>query len=152
MKKMAGVVLVAIALICMNIGVHEKTVEAQSVSSHNVRYETGLLWAQQYEAIVGEIVNYDSISHNYRIAIYQQLISTPIFDSGTLPVAGGGTMTNGAYTVPANNVSNFLVEITVDSEKMVPSVSIGVPGSCFPCNSPRVTLHGSQLTKFRQDF
>ncbi|SRR6266576_129863 len=129
-----------------------KFVNAQSVSSHRLRYETGLLWAQQYESVVGEVVNFDSIPHDYRIVIYQQLIPSPVFDSGVVLLPGGGTMAVGAYTLPASNVSNFLIEITVDSDRMIPSASIGVPGGCFPCNPPRVILHGSQLTQFKQQF
>lgn len=116
-------------------------VKAQSLAVHSIRYESGLLWATQREAISGTLVNLDSVSHSYRVQVFQGF--TSVYDSGTASIASASAI-NGGYLIPSGVTDGFQVEITVDSEKIIPLVVI--KGNSVP---PRLTETGSQLMMFK---
>lgn len=127
-----------------------KVVKAQSLTSQSIRYESGLFWATASDGIAGYVVNYDSSSHNYRVIIsYYNGGTTPttLVDTGTTSVAGGATRAVGGYTVPGGVTDNFLVEITVDSDRVVPTISVA-----NGANPPRYWQTGSQMMRFKDNF
>jgi hypothetical protein len=143
-----------VATICI-LAVVGIGLRAQSLTSHNIRYQRGMFILLTDDFLKINLANLDSSSHTYRVIVYGTVGGSSlssISDSGSLTVsAGSGTH----YDYPVTSGGNdYSVEITVDSDKVVPSASIfsGCTGGSCPSEGPRFWLGPGQFAKFKQEF
>lgn len=128
-------------------------IQAQTLTSRNIRYESSAIWVQNADDIKANLQNQDSVSHNYRVVMYS--LSTGSFvsvsDTGTLSISSGQAL-HSDYVSSTTSPNDYAVEITTDSEKVNISLYI-VPGvGSSGVFLPRFWLSQSQFTKFRQQF
>lgn len=152
-RKIAVIGLLVAVLVVVVFSETIREVKAQSLPSSLLRYESGAFGVNGGEFAAGKLVNADTVSHNWRVVIYRA--SGPallvVSDTGMQPIAPG-TLAGAVSPVESGALDDYTVEITTDSEKVIPAVSAQTPGCDPTCHIPRVELHGSQLTKFRQEF
>lgn len=149
-RKVAFSLLFLLILSALSLLLFHPVAKAQTIHL-NIGYESGVFWGQQSDDVTGLVENIDTVAHNYRIVISEYPSGptpTVVLDTGVQSLAGGQAIFHADYVVTIGSPADFTVEITTDSEKIVPSVLI-IPQGTGPI-PPRFWQSGSQLMKFRQ--
>jgi hypothetical protein len=134
-------------------GTHLLQVNARPAAPSGFLYESGAFAVNGGEFALAKLINVDTVSHNYRVVIYRAIGMTlpVVLDTGVQSIASG-TLVYAIAPVEPGALDDYSVEITTDSDKIIPVVAAQTPGCDPTCHIPRVELHGSQLTSFKQAF
>lgn len=134
-------------------GMHPWQVRAQPAAPAGFLYESGAFGVNGGEFAVAKLLNVDTVSHNYRVVIYRASGAdlVVVVDTGVQSLAAG-KLGGGASPVEPGALDDYSAEITTDSDKIISTVVAQTPGCDPTCHIPRLELHGSQLTSFKQAF
>jgi hypothetical protein len=104
-----------------------------------MKYRSGVFFVAAGENIKTDIQNPDGVAHNFRVVVRSMSPVTIVLDSGTLNLLSD-QYTHQDYS-PGGG-SDFSVEVIVDSDKLIPTVSVVLASGI-----PRLVLAGSQFRK-----
>lgn len=98
-----------------------------------MKYTSGVFVVSTSEEVKVNLVNTDTIARNFRVVIWQILNNTPrtvLLDSGTTQLAAE----QGFHVdlLPLSTATDVEVDITVDSDKVVPTLSVLPTGNGLP--------------------
>jgi hypothetical protein len=116
-------------------------------------WETGAFEVNGGEFAAVKLINVDVVSHSYRIVIYRNVgpSFTVVTDTG-VQTLGSGNFAAAVSPVESGALDDYNVEITADSDRIIPSIDSQIPGCDPGCHVARLELHGAQLTQFKQAF
>jgi hypothetical protein len=141
-----GICLVA-ALVAFRVG-------AAPPAPSGFLYESGAFGVVSGEFAAAKFINVDTVSHNYRVVIYRASgASLPIvLDTGVQTAAAGSLVYAIGPVESLGAQDDYSVEITTDSDRLIPTVIAQTPGCDPNCHIERIAIRGSELVSFRQIF
>lgn len=132
---------------------HFFKVNARPAAPAGFLWESGAFGINGGEFAAAKLINVDVVSHSYRVVIYRDsgATFTVVTDTGVQSLPAGNFVA-ALSPVEPGALDDYNVEITSDSDRIISSVVAQIPGCDPTCHIPRVELHGSQLTQFKQAF